>query len=234
MVGKYKIILIIICFCIIGAIGTIYIMHNTTNSNNSIIGSDSKGYVTKDIYASNGSHQTKIAIITGIHPREKIAIEPIKTLIRNYASAHDIEIINYDIHVLDHPENFTVGRNNGEELAAQYIVPDIKKSDYKLVIIFHAHQQGYGEGFYIATPSMDNKSVELAQNVRKMLPLFKYYKSSKNNPYKSTSVIRVSDPIAAEGYPTFIYEIPEQSTIQNATDMTNKLIDACLNSINTK
>ncbi len=229
---KYKIALVIICLGIIGLAGTMYVFNNMNGANASVIGSNSKGYVTKDNYTSNGQHQTKIAVITGIHPREKIAIIPMESLIRNYALTHDVEITDYSIHVLDNPEDFTIGRTNGEELAAEYIVPDIKKSDYKLVIIFHAHQQGYGDGFYIATPSMDNKSVEIAQNVQKTLPSFKYYKSPKKSRYKATSVTRVSDPIAAEGYPTFVYEIPEETTVQNASEMTNKLINACINSIN--
>jgi hypothetical protein len=230
---KYKIILIITCFGIIGVAGTIYTLNNITNSNSVVIGSDNKGYVTKEVYASNKPKHPKIAVITGMHPREKIAISPMETLIKNYALTHDVEVTGYSIHVLDNPENFTVGKNNGEQLAAQYIVPDIKKSDYKLVIIFHAHQQGYGDGFYIATPSMDNKSVSLAINVKKTLPSFNYYQSSKSNPYKATSVIRVSDPIANEGYPTFVYEIPEQNTTENAIEMTRKLLDSCINNINT-
>ena len=224
---KYKIILIIICFGAIGLAGYQYISNNTNNTNSSIIGSNSKGYVAKEYFGHNIPYKTKIAIITGIHPREKIAIAPMENLVKNYALTHNMEVTDYSIHVLDNPENFSVGRKNGEELAAQYIVPDIKKSDYKLVIIFHAHQQGYGDGFYIATPSMDNKSVELAQNVKKMLPSFKYYRTPQKKLYKATSVIKVSDPIAAEGYPTFVYEIPEKSTDQKATEMTNKLIDAC-------
>jgi len=229
--GKYKIILIIICFGVIGIAGSLYTLNNTNNSNSLLIGSNSKGYVTKEIYTSKGANSTKIAIITGIHPREKIAISPMEALVKNYTLTHDVEITDYSIHVLDNPNDFSVGRKNGEELAAQYIVPDIKKTDYKLVIIFHAHQQDYGDGFYIATPSMDNKSVELAQNVRKTLPSFKYYKAPQKNIHKATSAIRVSDPIAAEGYPTFVYEVPEKSTEQSATEMTNKLIDACTNSI---
>ena len=231
---KYKLVVFIICFSIIGIAGAAYILNNINNSNSSVIGSDNRGYVTKEVYASNAPNQPKIAVITGIHPREKIAISPVEALIKNYASTHAIGITDYSIHVLDRPENFTVGRDNGEGLAEQYIVPDIKKSDYKLVIIFHAHQQGYGDGFYIATPSRDNKSVELAKNVKKTLPSFRYYQSSKNNIHKATSVIRVSDPIANEGYPTFIYEIPEQNTTENATEMTNKLLDSCINNINTK
>ncbi|MEL7671010.1 hypothetical protein [Methanobacterium sp.] len=229
---KYKLLVFIICFSIIAIAGALYILTNVSNSNSAVIGSDNRGYVTKEVYASNNPKQPKIAVITGIHPREKIAISPIESLIKNYASTHDIEITDYSIHVLDQPENFTVGRNNGEELAAQYIVHDIKKSDYNLVIIFHAHQQGYGDGFYIATPSMDNKSAELAKNVKKTLPSFKYYQSSKNSMHKATSVTRVSDPIANEGYPTFVYEIPEQNTTENATEMTSKLLDSCINNLN--
>ncbi len=231
---KFKIVVLVICFGIIGIAGTMYTLNNTNNSNSAVIGSDSRGYVIKEVYASNNPVQPKIAVITGIHPREKIAIYPMEALLRNYALTHNVEITDYSIHVLDNPESFTVGRNNGEELAARYIVPDIKKSEYKLVIICHAHQEGYGDGFYIATPSMDEKSVTLAKDVKKALPSFNYYQSSKNNPYKATSVIRVSDPIANKGYPTFVYEIPEQNTTENATEMTNKLLDSCLSNINTK
>lgn len=50
---------------------------------------------------------------------------------------------------------------------------------------------------------MDNKSAELAKNVKKILPSFKYYQSSKNSMHKATFLTRVSDPVANEGYPTF-------------------------------
>ena len=39
------------------------------------------------------------------------------------------------------------------------------KSDPDLVIIGHDHEPGYGEGYYIATPTMDNASVDLAEEV---------------------------------------------------------------------
>lgn len=227
MKAKY-IISFIICICAI--LGIAGISHLTDNKPNQVIGSDNKGFVTKNVYASDNQPQNKIAIITGIHPREKIAIDPMKTATRNYALTHNIEITDYDIHVLDNPDNYTTGRFNGEELAARYIIPDIKKSNYKLVIIFHAHQQGYGEGYYIATPAMDNKSIEIAQNVPKTSP-FRYYESPESK-YTSSSSLKVSIPLAREGYPTFVYEIPEYSDAEDATNMTNILLDTFLN--NTK
>ncbi|MCZ3366033.1 MULTISPECIES: hypothetical protein [Methanobacterium] len=105
--GKYKLLVFIICFSIIGIAGTLYVLTNISNSNSTVIGSDNRGYVTKEVYASNNPNQPKIAVITGIHPREKIAISPIESLIKNYASKHDIEITDYIIHVLDNPDKFT-------------------------------------------------------------------------------------------------------------------------------
>ena len=242
---KYEITIII---CILIVVGAAYLLVNTnnssasfinftnainsTNSISTIIGSNSNGYVTKDVYASPGLHQVKIAIITGIHPREKLAIDPVKTLIKNYTLSHNVEIINYAINVQDHPESYTIGRNNGEKLAAKYIVLDIKNSNPDLVIICHAHQWSYGSGFFITTPKMDKESVVLAENVRKVIPSFKYYKASSDSRSNSTSAIRVSDPIAAAGYPVFVYEIPEWASAGEATNMTYKLINTSFNLLN--
>lgn len=221
----WKIILITVFSIFILVAGALYYMEYKNMP--FTIGSDNKGYVIKDIYAADGQHKTKIAIITGMHPREKIAIDPMKNAAMNYALTHDLEITNYDIHVVDNPDNYTLGRFNGEELANQYIVPDIKKSNYNLVIIFHAHQQGYGSGYYISTPAMDNKSVEMAQNVQEVSPSFGYYRSYESG-YKSSSASKVSDPIAKD-VPTFVYEIPEQSDTEDATNMTCRLLDMFLN-----
>ncbi|MGZ7068454.1 MAG: hypothetical protein ACXVHS_05155 [Methanobacterium sp.] len=208
---KFLIIIIIGIIAVIGIAGVSNLMDSKTS--NATIGSDSKGYVIKDVFASNGQHLNKIAIITGIHPREKIAIEPMKTAVRNYALTHNVEVTDYDIHVLDNPDNYTIGRANGEDLAAQYIVPDIKNSDYKLVIILHAHQVGYGQGFFIATPYMDNKSVEMAQSIPNTISSFKYYKSNQTGS-KTSSAIKVSIPIAENGCPTFVYEIQNKAVLK--------------------
>ena len=208
---------------------------NSTNSSsfiNSTIGSDSKGYVTKTVYASPGPHKVKIAVITGIHPREKLAIDPVINLIKNYPLTHDVEIINYAINVQDHPDDYTIGRNNGEKLAAEYIVPDINNTKPDLVIICHAHQLNYGSGFFITTPAMDNNSVTLAENVRKTIPEFRYYDASDDARANATSNIRVSEPIAIAGYPVFVYEVPEWVSVGNATNVTYQLIDTSFNIIN--
>ena len=50
---KYKIIILIICFSLIGIAGVTHILNNINSSNSAVIGSDNRGYVTKEVYASN-------------------------------------------------------------------------------------------------------------------------------------------------------------------------------------
>ena len=55
---------------------------------------------------------------------------------------------------------------------------------------------------------MDSASVNIAQNIEKSSD-FNYYPVTGNETYKSTSAVLVSKPIAQAGYPTFVYEVPE-------------------------
>lgn len=185
----------------------LFILYNS--GDHSIIGSDSTGYVTKDVYSHYGLQGTKIAVITGMHPREDLSKTIIPSVIKFYALTHNVEIVNYQVTVTDNPDDFNDGRNNGESLAAQYIIPDIKKSNYGLVLIGHDHEQGYGEGYYIATPTMDSKSVTLAENVHALMPSFNYYKRNTEKKTQSSSITKVDNPITQSGTPVFVYEIPE-------------------------
>lgn len=175
----------------------------------SIIGSNSNGYVSKEVYNHYGSEQTKIAVITGMHPREDLSKATVPSVLKFYALTHDVEIVNYQVVVTNNADAFTESRNNGEGLVAQYVVPDIQKSSYGLVIICHDHEQGYGNGYYIATPTMDAKSVALGETVHSILPSFNYYKRDTEKKAQSSSITKVDSPIANSGTPVFVYEMPE-------------------------
>ena len=71
---------------------------------------------------------------------------------------------------------------------------------------------------------MDNASVEIAKQIKKTSD-FGYYPKTGNESYQSTSAVLVSCPIAKSGYPTFVYEIPEDITKQNSTDWAKDLFD---------
>lgn len=196
----------------------IYEWHSHEN-----IGSNEMGYVTKDIYNHYGSEQT-IILITGIHPRENLAINPEIESAKRFALTHNARMVNYNVTVTKDPEDYKNSRYNGERLVSEFVLPDIYKSKADAVIISHSHIEGYGEGFYIATPAMDEASVKLAENIKNSEIDFNYYKTPENTTYESTSIELVSKPLADAGYPTLVYEIPENITEQESTDRTYDLL----------
>ena len=226
MIKKIFIILLLITGIIAAAA---FMLYNSSNHSN--LGSDSKGYVTKDVYAHYGTSSPKIAVITGMHPRETSAKTVVPEVIKLYALTHNVEIVNYKVTVTDSPQDFTTGRYNGQSLVAKYIVPDIAKSNYSLVIIVHDHEKGYGSGYYIATPTMDSQSVNLAKKVSSLLPDFNYYQRNTDSKAQSSSITQVDTPIVNTGTPVFVYEIPEWLSNSSVFTNSNKLIDACFNSI---
>ena len=216
---KNKIILFIAILLVIGAL--IYVatpkyaeIDYTTIANTSI------GTVEVGI-AGNESAETSIALITGIHPRETLSIEPEIQAAKEYGN-DDVKIINYKVTVTQNPQDYEKGRANGESLVHDYVNPSIMKSDVDAVIISHSHIPEYGEGFYLATPEMDDASVNIASSIRDSSD-FNYYPVTGTETYKSTSAVLVSKPIAQAGYPTFVYEIPEDISEWTATEKTKEL-----------
>ncbi len=188
------------------------------------IGSNEVGYVTKDIYNHYNADKT-IILITGIHPREKLAINPEIESAKRFALTHNAVIINYNVTVTKDAEDYKNSRYNGEHLVAEYILPDIYKSKGDVVIISHSHIEGYGEGFYVATPAMDDKSVKLGEGIENGGIDFRYYRTNTNESYESTSIELVSKPLADNGFATLVYEIPENITEQESTDRTYTLLE---------
>ena len=186
------------------------------------IGNTSIGTVEKGISGNVSANKT-IALITGIHPREKLSIEPEIEAAKEFGN-NDVKIIHYKVTVTDHPDDYDTGRANGESLVHDFVNPDVTSSDADAVIISHSHNADYGEGFYVATPEMDNASVEMAEKISKTSD-FNYYPVTGNESYKSTSAVLVSKPIAHEGHPTFVYEIPEDISDRTATDKTKELFE---------
>ena len=161
-----------------------------------------------------------------MHPRENLSTNTVPLVVKIFALTNNVEIVNYHVTVTDQPDDFYAGRENGQALVAQYVIPDVKQSDYQLVIVAHDHEQGYGEGYYIATPTHDSKSVTLGEAVHQLLPLFNYYSGSSTSREKSSSISQVDRPMTNAGFPVFVYEIPEWNTQIQAVQMTYQLFSA--------
>lgn len=220
---RTKIILIVVLLLFL-AVAIHQDNYKNEHSPYKVLGNNSLGTVERIIYG-NVSAENSISLITGIHPREKLAINPEIKAAKEYANEHpDVKIIHYQVNVTKDPNDFKKGRANGESLVHDFVNPDINTTDADCVIISHSHVEWYGEGFYLATPEMDNASVKIAEQINKTSD-FGYYPKTGNESYKSTSAVLVSCPIAKAGYPTFVYEIPEDITKQNSTDWTKDLFD---------
>jgi len=217
---KLKTKLIIILFIIVLFAAFYNVTHNYNEIEYTTLANTSIGTVEKGI--SGNENATKcIALITGIHPRETLSIDPEIQAAKEFGN-DEVKIINYKVTVTQNPEDYNEGRANGESLVHDYVNPDVTSSDADAVIISHSHNPTYGEGFYLATPEMDSASVNIARNIEKTSD-FNYYPVTGNETYKSTSAVLVSKPIAQAGYPTFVYEIPEDIWEFTSTGKTKEL-----------
>ena len=179
------------------------------------------GTVDKYVFG-NANAETELVLIAGIHPREKLSIEPEIKAAKEFAKDHDVKFTVYHVNVTKNPTEYQSSRDNGESLVHDYVNPDVNTTHAKAVIISHSHIEGYGDGYYLATPAMDNASVELSRKIADTSD-FKYFPTDKSQPLKATSAILVSKPIADAGYPTFVYEIPEDITDQDSTNKAKEL-----------
>lgn len=221
--------IILIIFILLIAAGGIYLYLNTANYNSHVENhwDDDVGSVDKIIYG-NPNSTTEIVLVLGIHPREKLAIEPELESAKQFAAHHDVKLVVYYVNVTQNADDYQQSRNNGEHLVKEYVVPDIEKSNAKAVIISHSHIEGYGEGFYLATPAMDNASVKIAEEIADKSD-FNYFPTNTSQPLKASSAILISKPLADAGYPTFVYEIPEDITEQDSTSKGIALLELIFN-----
>lgn len=187
-----------------------------------VLASNDLGTVERTTYGCQTSAET-IALITGIHPAEKISADPEIQAAEEYVKEHsDVKVLNYKVNVVKDAGDYGKGRANGEKLAHDYVIPDVKKSNANCVIISHSYADGNGEGCYLATPQMDDASVEIAKKILATSD-FGYRQNTGGDAYDSASAKLVPCPIAKAGYPTFVYEIPESMTAENSTNMAKDL-----------
>ena len=221
MKRRTRVILIFLRLLTVG--GSIaYEEHQNKHTPYKVLASNDLGTVERTTYGCSTSAET-IALITGIHPTEKISIDPEIQAAQEYVNEHsDVKVLHYNVNVVKDADDHDKGESNGEKLAHDYVIPDVKKSDANCVILSHSYTDGNGEGCYLATPQMDDASVEIAKKILATSD-FGYRQNTGGEAYDSASAEQVPCPIAKAGYPTFVYEIPESMTGENSTNMAKDL-----------
>ncbi|MDP1552495.1 MAG: hypothetical protein Q8M06_05750, partial [Methanobacteriaceae archaeon] len=99
-------------------------------------------------------------------------------------------------------EIYNKGRMNGQLLANKYVVADIKKEKFDLVIDVHSNKGGWEKKWFIFSPIKGDYSETIAQNINNNISWLTYY-----DPPNPTSPEYVTIPLIKSGIPAIIYEI---------------------------
>lgn len=113
---KTKIIIIAIFLIVAGILfvgNRFFIPHYETIADTDI------GAVEVATYGNENATKC-IALITGIHPRETLAINPEIDAAKQFAN-DDVKIIHYKVTVTKNAQDYSKGRANGESLVHNYV-----------------------------------------------------------------------------------------------------------------
>ena len=178
---------------------------STDSSDKSVktIGKNSIGTVTLEGPYGNANSSVKVAYILGQHPRESNAHDAIYDSLLNNSDYLNYSYYVYRINVTAESDDFEESRMNGQLLAQDYVVKDVLKNGYGLVIDIHASNGGYVQDPYIFAPvSNDTVAYDAANNVTKAINYVIYYEpASYSSPQYSTI------PIDEGGIPAIVFEM---------------------------
>ena len=153
---KAKIILVSLIF-ILAVVFGFFIF---TEGSSELVGENDLGSVTRVDHSYSDNASIKIAVVSGMHSREKLHLFVLPLVCRYFALTHrDVDVINYRVQVTDSPEDFNRGRANGESLVHDYVVSDVAKQDPDLSLGRGERPIG-GMGIFLSKKLMDEMTYE--------------------------------------------------------------------------
>jgi hypothetical protein len=186
------------------------------------LGERDYGFVVRYGPYGNFNSPVKVAYVVGVHPQEVQAHQVMKTVISSEKSLKYCYYV-YEITVTKNRDDYTQGRINGQQLAFDYAIPDIKKINFDLAIDVHSTKGDYPETRFISVPSDDSRSLYLAHLiVSKISWLVFYVPPFDGGP---TSGPYVTIPIIKSGTPAMVYETYTYAsfneTLEHAKEFAN-------------
>ena len=182
---------------------TLEIYNNETGFKRYNLGSNSNGtaYLYKSI--GNTSSDVRIAYIIGVHVTENAVhtalFDELTKQSNELKYCYDI----YKINVTPIGDPFyDINRMRGQLLGHDFVVPEVIKNNYSLVVDVHSNQGGaYVITNFAFAPAQDNVSKAIASKIIQDNPgLSEYFPASQTSPQY------VTIPIQKSGTPTIIYE----------------------------
>ncbi|HNS25394.1 MAG TPA: hypothetical protein PKK85_04920 [Methanobacteriaceae archaeon] len=169
-----------------------------------ILGVDDRGYVVRRGPYGNPNATITIAYILGVHPLEYESHRAIRTAVMERKNSLSYKYYVYDVNVLRDRYDYDLGRTYGQELARDYVVPDIVNQEFELVIDVHSNRGNYSEKVFITSLVSDKDSDNASLQIVSKLPWLKRYRPpAEPGP---TSGPYVSIPLIRSGTPTLVYE----------------------------
>ncbi|MGL6297545.1 MAG: hypothetical protein ACRC1M_00070 [Methanobacteriaceae archaeon] len=195
--------------------------------NPTVIGSNSYGSIIKSGPYGNSDSKTKVAYIIGLHPLEnKIHTKFFENFIKK-ANSNELKYSYYvyEVKVSQGADNYETGRLNGQKLANEFIVPDIKNKDgndrFGLVVDVHSNEGNWAENQFIFAPKGNGKSKEIATTLANQFSWLAYF-----SPPNPTSPAYVTIPLIDAGIPAIIYEEYFKNSDSTMENHVNQFISA--------
>jgi hypothetical protein len=224
-----KIRFIALMLLLVIAISGIFIFSQQTLQNQGkisqgeLLGSTDYGNVVKEGPFGNKNSHIKIAYIVGVHPLESNAHNAVVESIKSHDKSLKYCYYIYRVNVTKDAGDYDKGRMNGQLLANKYVIPDIEKSDFQLVIDIHSNRgkyTGYKQNRFLAVPVSDNRSESIAFEIINKISWLVYYIPPKGKG--PTSPEYVTDPLINSGIPAIVYETymydPYEITLKHANE----------------
>ena len=207
--AKYELVLIIVIGIILVNIAMVISNPENVDDKNcynvTTVGSNENGTVYKIVAGNNSSNDT-VGIILGVHPREYEIHQEINKTISNITGPNGTNNLTKKIviYYVVTNENLT-SRNDtrpaGENLAHDFIVPNIKADNPFVVIDVHEIDPNYEYSNFVYSISNNSaKSDEYAHIIAKNLGIANF------NFTEGTSPQKVTEPIAKQGINTLLME----------------------------
>ena len=118
------------------SLGPAAVLNGTAKYTSTVLGKNSLGYVLK--LGGFGTGTTKVAIIVGVHPLEvQTHIAMLNAIMALSKTLNNVQITVYDV-VVKNGADYTTGRAAGQDLASEYVVPNIG-TYYKMVMDCHGN-----------------------------------------------------------------------------------------------
>ena len=192
-------------------------------SSTQILGNTDYGYVVRGGPYGNKSSQVNVAYIVGLHPMEHDSHKAIVLAMLSHENSLKYSYYIYMIKVTRNSSDYNEGRINGQLLAYNYVLPDIRNKNMSLVVDVHSNRGFYKEKRFISVPVSDKVSENIAfLIINKLVWLVFYIPPAENSP---TSGPYVTIPLIKSGIPAFVYETymyePYETTIKHAEDFIN-------------